>query len=182
VDNYSRSALLEFLDYLAQKGLMKRGTVSSRKAACNNMLGILEEDEASDLRKIDLESVANRFATLKGANYTPDSLQIYRSRVGSAVSDFLRYRENPATFKVKSGTRTSAPQNKAGNSKADEQKPTPKFAEPTPNDADVETINIPIPVRPGCIAYVNGLPTDLSKAEARKFANVILAFAGEEPE
>ncbi|MEO0783547.1 MAG: hypothetical protein AAFZ46_17555, partial [Pseudomonadota bacterium] len=42
---------------------------------------------------------------------------------------------------------------------------------------DINTIDIPIPIRIGCIVYVNGLPTDLSKEEAEKIGNVVAAMA-----
>jgi hypothetical protein len=41
-----------------------------------------------------------------------------------------------------------------------------------------ETVDIPVPIRPGLIVHLAGLPIDLSPTEARKLANVVLALAG----
>jgi hypothetical protein len=41
---------------------------------------------------------------------------------------------------------------------------------------DISAVDIPIPLRPGLIVRIEGIPTDLSGAEAQKIANVILAF------
>ena len=98
--DYSASELLKFLDYLGKKGLMNKSTVVARKAASNNMLSILGDGEASDLRKIDLDELATRFGNLKGEKYTPKSLQVYKSRLSKARDDFVRYKDNPANFTV----------------------------------------------------------------------------------
>src|SRR6202035_2619484 len=95
----SRAALLEFLDYLSNKGLMNRTTAASRKAAANKVLGILGEDEAADVSALDLDKVMSRFHNLEGANYTPESLNTYKSRLKSAIDDFLRYQKDPLNFR-----------------------------------------------------------------------------------
>jgi hypothetical protein len=41
---------------------------------------------------------------------------------------------------------------------------------------DVSTVDIPIPLRPGLIVRIEGIPTDMTGTEAQKLANVILAF------
>ena len=42
---------------------------------------------------------------------------------------------------------------------------------------EVSTVDIPIPVRPGMIVRLQGIPADLSGPEAQRIANVILALA-----
>lgn len=39
-----------------------------------------------------------------------------------------------------------------------------------------ETFDFPIPLRPGLVVNVRGLPLDISETEARKLANVLLAL------
>src|SRR5271155_5102330 len=98
-DKRSRKAALEFLEYVAQKGLMAQATARSRKAAVSKVLGILDETEARDVTSIDLDVVMSRFGHLQGKGYTPESLTTYKSRVKSALDDFSRYVENPLAFK-----------------------------------------------------------------------------------
>lgn len=96
----SRGELLKFLNYVGSKGLLSPSTVESRKASVNKVLGILGDDEASDVSGLDLDEVMHRFANLHGQEYTADSLRTYKSRVKSSIDDFLRYVENPMGFKV----------------------------------------------------------------------------------
>src|SRR5690606_30286962 len=77
--NYSLQALNEFFDYLANKHLLNKNTVQSRRGAANKILGVLDENEASDLRQLDVELVFQRFANKAGKDYKPDSLMVYRS-------------------------------------------------------------------------------------------------------
>ena len=95
----SREAALEFLEYVAQKGLMARATARARKAAVTKVLGILDENEARDVTSIDIDVLMNRFGHLEGKGYTPKSLVSYKSRVKSALDDFAAYVENPLAFK-----------------------------------------------------------------------------------
>ena len=45
--DFSKQSFLDFLDYLANKGLVNKSTVSSRKAAANALLDILDDGEAA---------------------------------------------------------------------------------------------------------------------------------------
>lgn len=179
----SKAALLEFLEYLARKGLMNKTTVSSRKAAVNNVLGILDDDEAADLSKIDLDDVMRRFSNLNGLNYTSDSLTTYKSRVRSALDDFLSYLENPMAFRPSVGGGSRKGQEKPRVVIVDTRKrstvaPGPaveKTSELTP--PAVATLILPIPIRADLTVYIQGLPYDLTQAEASKIANVIRAMA-----
>ncbi|MGK9052079.1 hypothetical protein [Neorhizobium petrolearium] len=178
----SRAALLEFLDYLARKGLMNKTTASARKAAVNNVLGILDDDEAADVSRINLDDVMRRFHNLNGMNYTADSLTTYKSRVRSAIEDFLSYVENPMAFRSNTGGtgRKTQERVRAANNKGSKegsaqrtQAPGPDFKPPPP----VASLVLPIPIRADLTVYVQGLPYDLTQTEASKIANVIRAMA-----
>ncbi len=181
---YSVEALEEFLTYLGSKGLMPKPTVVARKAACNKMLGILDDAERIDVRQVDLDAIAERFANLEGKNYTPDSLKTYKSRVSKAVEDFVRYLENPSGFKVKGGNAKKPSEQKfdgngKGNNAVGMANPTTApaaFSGEAPQD-QLMTINVPVPLRKDCIAQIVGIPIDLSKSEAQKIANVIMAMS-----
>jgi hypothetical protein len=129
------------------------------------------------MRQVDLDSAMRRFANLEGAKSTPDSLQTYKSRINTAVGDFLRDRENPAGFKV-SGSReprggSASPQT--------QQRPSSQLPavieqpRPSPN-----TVDVPIPLRQGMFVHLQGLPVDLRQNEAQKIANVVLAMVAED--
>ncbi|MDH3666795.1 MAG: hypothetical protein OEN23_07670 [Paracoccaceae bacterium] len=181
-NDFSREALLEFLDYLSEKGLANKNTIVGRKAAANNVLSILNEQEAADLRSIDLTDVEVRFQNLMGSKYTPKSLQVYRSRVGKAVRDFLRYKENPANFRVRSSQGTRKARGKAPNDQGNDAAERNRVDHDVGGVARADTVNIPVPLRPSCIVQLNGVPVDLTPHEARKIANVAIAMAQGETE
>ncbi|WP_377297721.1 hypothetical protein [Rhizobium sp. SGZ-381] len=179
----SKAALLEFLDYLARKGLMNKTTASSRKAAVNNVLGILDDDEAADVSKIDLDDVMRRFSNLNGLNYTSDSLTTYKSRVRSALDDFLSYLENPMAFRPSTGGTARKSQERARVSLVETRKRSTAASSPAVEQTSeltppaVATLILPIPIRADLTVYIQGLPYDLTQAEASKIANVIRAMA-----
>lgn len=183
---YSSEALLEFLDYLGKKGLVNQNTVVSRKAACSKMLGILDPIEAADVRSVDLDRLATRFGNLRGKSYSPKSLQVYKSRVNTSIHDFLRYKENPANFKIVGGdTKTSSgfkvkprPVKLHSTSAAPMQDMNSRTLT-APLQA-VSTINFPVPLRSNVVVQINGLPVDLTKQEAAKICAVVQAMASVE--
>ncbi|OAN73454.1 hypothetical protein A8B82_02855 [Sulfitobacter sp. EhC04] len=184
-DSYSVENLERFLRYLEDKGLMPKQTVVARRAACNKMLGILEVDERSDVRKLDLDSVFTRFSNLEGRSYTPDSLKTYKSRVFKAIKDFITYTDDPAGFKI-NGARTRRTQ--TTETAKDRQDTTADHPPTLPNERSKDNglmggalggLSIPIPIRSDVVVTVCGLPFDLKNQEAKKIANVIIAMSSE---
>jgi hypothetical protein len=177
----SREALLDFLEYVAQKGLMAPATARARKAAVGKVLGILDDSEALDVTSIDLDSLMNRFGHLQGKAYTPDSLVTYKSRVRSALDDFASYIKNPLAFKPNVQSRERKwPAVKAAPIQA--KKISEDFSEtprspPSVIAGPMASSILPIPIRADLTIYVQGLPFDLSQAEAKKIASVIQAMA-----
>lgn len=180
MQDYSDRSLLEFLDYLGNKGLMKGSTVSARKAAVSSMLAVLDSEELTDLREIDTDDLSSRFANLKGASFTPGSLNTYKSRFTAALSDFLEYKKNPLSFKpkvkvrrrLKKHTENISAENQ--NSSGQESKPEQRK---TSSSIDHSTLVFPIPIRPGIVIQIAGIPDDFSQSEAEKVSKVILALS-----
>jgi hypothetical protein len=175
-DDRSRQNLLSFLDYLGDKGLMAKATVSSRKAAAGKVLGILSEDEARDVTKLDLDDVMRRFHNLEGKAYTPGSLMTYQSRLRSALDDFRVYLDNPMSFRpsVQPRERRRSDGKKevqSSESEAHQSRARENIAPPPTSSA------LSIPIRPDTTISIQGLPYDLTESEAGKIANVIRAMA-----
>jgi hypothetical protein len=173
----SLAALLSFLDYLSEKGLMAAGTATGRKASCNKVLGILDPEEQTDVTVVNLDDAMHRFINLEGKNYTPSSLTVYKSRVASAISDFTSYLANPSGFKP------SVAQKKTGNGspkKVAGPKASSHNAAPIqkPDVQPIASANVyPIPIRADVVVRIHGLPFDLTPAEAEKIAAVVKAMA-----
>lgn len=175
----SRDELIKFLNYVGAKGLLSPATAESRRASVNKVLGILSDDEASDVSKIDLEEVARRFANLNGQSYTADSLRTYKSRTKSSIDDFLRYVDNPMAFKVGGAKRTprAKPLKDAANNQSSSSERTESPAPAAVATPSAGSGIVPIPLRADLTVHIQGLPFDLSAREAKKIANVILAMA-----
>lgn len=181
--NKSREAALDFLEYVAQKGLMAPATARARKAALGKVLSILSEEEAADVTSLDLDQLMTRFSHLQGKGYTPQSLTTYKSRVRSALDDFASYVDNPLGFKpsLQSRERKGAASTQgAPKSKAVAQEPV--SAEPQPRSSaavggPMASSILPIPIRADLTVHIQGLPYDLTEAEAKKIATVVQAMA-----
>jgi site-specific recombinase XerD len=181
--DYSRTALLKFIDYLSNKGLMKQSTAIGRKAACNKVLGILDDNEAADLRNIDVDSLMQRFSNKEGSNYKATSLNVYAGRVKSALEDFVKYVDNPMAFKTNVMPNGKKPAEKQKPLRDDNRKEAGANVErlpETPLTSPAAVSIMPIPLRQNLTIYVQGLPFDLTSAEANKLANVIRAMALED--
>jgi hypothetical protein len=172
----SRADLLTFLDYLGQKGLIPPATASARKASANKVLAILSEEEGSDVTLLDLESVFTRFGHLHKSDYSPDSLQTYVSRTRTSLDDFKRYCDDPLNFRPKG---SGSPRSRAANSKTKPGSTGGSVSEDRP--IDIPTAHaiqvLPISIRSDVVVKIAGLPHNLTKPEAQKLANIILAHA-----
>jgi hypothetical protein len=166
----TRQDFLSFLDWMSEKGLMAQGTASARKAAASKVLGILSEDEARDVTLLDIDDVMRRFTNLEGRAYTPGSLTTYLSRVRSALDDFKLYLDKPLNFRPgvqpRERRKQEAPKEAPLAAPVERRE---KEMSPTPNA-------LSIPIRPSTTVVIQGLPYDLSEAEAAKIANVIRAM------
>lgn len=195
--DYSLSGLNKFLDYALDKGLMKKETASGRKRAANQILGILDEHELHDLRQVNLETTASRFANLQGSNFKPSSLQVYVSRTKSAVQDFISYVDDPINFKSSVNVRGGS--GNGGSKKSQpKQRDTKKTDLTTSSQAPAHhasisthgtssqaqtagtipgTLVFPVPIRADLIVNISNIPSDLTEQEAAKIAAVVKALA-----
>ena len=180
--NRSREDFLRFLTYVGDKGLIPLATASSRRATAGKVTAILSDDEALDVTTLNLDDIMRRFDHLNPHQYTPGSLQAYKSRMKTALDDFRSYCENPLNFRPSGQQRTKIRQNVGEVPK----RPAKSLAKPTDvpiaSNPAVSLPNVtvlPIALRPGLTVQIAGLPFDLTTIEARKIANIILAHGSE---
>ncbi len=181
-DGRSREDLYSFLDYLAMKGLIPAATARARKASSKQVLAILDADEAADVLALDIDLVMHRFSTKHGQQYNPNSLRDYSSRLRASIEDFKAYTENPLGFRTLGRSRQRTPKS-ASPSKSTK---SPSNAEASTNPAHTPSTPapsanlLPIRLRADLTIQIAGLPHDLSAAEAKKIANIVLAHALDE--
>jgi hypothetical protein len=174
----TREAILEFQDYQANKGLLAKGTAVARKAALSKVLGILSNEEAEDITEIDLDGLMIRFSNLQGKDYTPGSMNTYKSRVKAAIDDFEAYLSNPLGFRPSINRRDRSAKSEKSNLKKntpphEAYEQTTKVSTPSFDASNI----LPIPLRADLTVRIQGLPFDMTKAEAEKIAAVVKAMA-----
>ncbi len=175
----SLDAFLDFLDYVAKKGLMNPTTANARKVAAAAILSVLDDDEKKDVTHVDLGHAMMRFQNLQGKNFTPDSLKTYQSRVRSALGDFTRYLENPLAFRPALQPRERrASQSKGSEENNAEGANDGTITEAAKNAAGPMASSIlPIPIRVDLTVFIQGLPFNLTSSEARKISAVVMAMS-----
>lgn len=181
-NGYSVEDLLAFLSHAADRGLVPAATAQALAVASRNILGMLDEKEQADLREVNLDDATRRFVNKRAKDFSPSSLKEYGNRVQRAVTIFLRWREDPANFSVKTrATKASGKQAKKGTpSAAMEQTPQGRSSEEEPVSSfrgDAGGYRTSLPVRPGVVVTIANLPDDLTKAEAERLSTFIKMLA-----
>ena len=178
MSDFSSQAVIEFLNFAANKGLINKATANAKRVAVERVFATVDDVDRQDVRQIDIETLMHRFINLAGSEFKPESLASYQSRVKSAIEEFLTWKQNPIAFKPGRRAASSKAKNSVRAPKANSTSELPVRtgmpAVPVQN-----THVVPIPIRQDLTVLVQGLPFDLTKAEASKVANVILAMASE---
>lgn len=163
-----KAALFGFLDHIAQRNLVKKGTAHSLKSACSAVFSVLDEEEQQDVLALDLDSVFYRFENARSLEVTPRTMQTYRQRVRQAVADFGRYQDSPSTWRPTASRRRPQTPKRAESSGtgahqengAGESSVLPTAQPPLP-----EKIVHQFPLRRDAIIQISGIPFDVTKAE-----------------
>lgn len=177
----SRNALLEFLVWIEDKGLMPSRTAGNRRGAASKVLAILDDQEAQDVLSLDVEHLMQRFENLHRGKYSPSSLATYRANMIGALNDFRAYLKDPVGFKPMTKRRSVSKKPNKTDGNADTQERVEKHGiaslERHVNalDSGPTTNVLPIQIRSDLVVKLHGLPFDLTKAEANKIANIVLA-------
>ena len=85
--------------WAAKKGLMNTSTARALATACRGVLDVQENWQSLDISTLDVDDAFNRFKKLRARNFTPGSLRTYESRFRRAVASYLRYLDEPSTWK-----------------------------------------------------------------------------------
>lgn len=178
MSDYSVKSLVDFLGYAANKGLLNKSTANAKRIAVERIFEVAEEAERGDVREVDLASLMHRFMNLAGAGFKPDSLSTYQSRVRSGIDEFLAWKSNPMGFKP--SKRGAANKTSRVASRAEVATEPPQAGQiQSFNQQTAQTHSLPIPIRSNLIVLIQGMPFDLTKAEANKIAKVVMAMAME---
>lgn len=179
MSDQSVAALEEFLRYLGKKGFLTPAVAANRRAAVGKLFDVLQEDEKGDVFALDFDSVVSRFTNLGKQVYKPGSMQAYISRTRSSVEDFRRYLDDPVNFKMAMPT-MQKPQKlkkKTASESSSAEPPEPESALDRSTGTKIIRESVfPIPIRKDLTVKIYGLPFDMTEAEAKKIANVVMAM------
>ncbi len=185
--DYSFAALTRFLDFVAEKGLVKKNTAVSWKTASGKVLDDLTPAEQEDVRRVDLATAFVKFENRFGGKYSPASLAQYHARARTAMSEFLKWVESPTNYKPRAlpknddgevGGKIPRRQSRlksnaySGSGSAQARAPEPGITTP------VTGLSLAFPMRSDFLAQVV-VPRDISAEEARRFGAFIMTLAGD---
>jgi hypothetical protein len=158
---------------------MNANTIAGTKAACARILE--DVDEGEDVRRIDVNTAVIRYHNRSPGVLAPNSLAVYQSRVTRAISDFIRYVENPTGFKPR-GHSATANNGPVGKSKRDkktagsDEDGAPLRIHIAPTASVSAGLPLSFPLRPDFLAQVV-IPRDLTAEEARRLGAFLLTLA-----
>lgn len=179
--DYSKNALLKFLDTMVTKGLMNANTAAGLTAACAKILDDVAGEE--DVRGIDVSTAVIRYNNRNPGALAPNSLAEYKRRVSRAILDFVSWVENPSAFKprgrgasAKNGRQTETTPKKRAASHDQDAPPPPAYGTPTVTPS--AGLPLSYPLRPDFLAQVV-IPRDLTADEARRLGAFLLTLAAD---
>jgi len=187
-NGHSVEDLLDFLSHTGERGLMPTATATALAVAVRNVFSVLDERERTNIPMDDIDGVIRRFNTKRARDFNPASLKEYGRRVKRAVDMYLKWKEDPANFSVKTrATNTTKKKDRAAaketgpssvRSPSDEAEHTFVAASASaPQSSAGSGYQTAFPVRQGQIVTVSNIPYDLSPAEAERLADFIRLLA-----
>jgi hypothetical protein len=178
--DYSKKALLKFLDTVVEKGLMNANTAGGLKAACGRILDDLAESD--DVREIDVGTAVIRYSNRNPGFLAPNSLAEYQRRVARAISEFVQFAENPAGFKPRgrgAGAKNARRPEKRGETKTvvpGDQETSTSAGSNSLRVSAAAGLALSFPLRTDFLAQVV-IPRDLRADEARRLGAFLMTLA-----
>jgi hypothetical protein len=162
-------ALIDHWSWAAEKGVMNRNTAAGLRAACVQVLGVLDDPDEIDIQNLNIDELLSRFQNLRKQRFKPQVLEAYKRRFRNAVKSYRDYLQNPGGWKPatqdRSGGQVRRPRASEGSS------PLEAAASGTSrSDAAVAPVGSEeyrFPLRPGVMARMT-LPVDLTRDETKR--------------
>lgn len=87
--------VIKFLEFAGRKSILNEHAIHNRMTACNNLFGVLNEEEDNlDYILSNLDVLVNRFRN-KNNNVRASTLKVYKSRAKSSIEDFKAWSSDP---------------------------------------------------------------------------------------
>ena len=162
----SGRSLVDHWNWAADKGLMNKNTANGLRAACSQVLGVLENWEEVDVRSLNVDELFTRFQNLRMKDFKPQSLDAYKKRFRIALDSFLSYLDDPAKWRPSSQERAPRVEKSTSRSEKSPVNGTEAVGEGARTVAE-GWIEYPFPLPEGRTARLR-LPRDLKRVEVRR--------------
>ncbi len=168
---YSKQALLTYLREAALSGRLHPAVARSRHKAAEALLAYISEEEAADLRRLDLQALETQLIDLPRGNLRPEVVALYTQRLGEGLEEYF---SAATTLGAAATYATTSPGGEAGAPPSAEDRSALEAVRLSFNRyrADI----VPIPLGPDRVVYLHDVPSDLTVDEARKIARVVEAL------
>ena len=83
--------LIDHWSWAADKGVMNRNTAAGLRAACVQVLGVVDDPEQVNVANLDVEDLLTRFQNLRKQRFKPQVLEAYKRRFRNAVKSYKEY-------------------------------------------------------------------------------------------
>jgi hypothetical protein len=162
-------ALIDHWSWAAEKGVMNRNTAAGLRAACVQVLGVLDDSDEVDVESLNIEELLTRFQNLRKQRFKPQVLEAYKRRFRNAVKSYKDYLENPGAWKPATQDRSSAATRRprASDASVPSDGTSTGVGRPYASVAPVGSEEYRFPLRPGVMARLT-LPVDLTRDEAKR--------------
>ena len=183
--NFSKEALLRFVDTAMKSGFFNPNTAGGMKAAATRLLEDVGNSE--DIRHLDVEAATIKYHNKHPGELTPGSLKTYESRMKRLVGEFVKYNSDPANYKpfsrgLAKTTAERAPRGENGKTKPLVSSVVPSGTPPAESIGTAASLTTPgslamaYPLRENFVAQIV-LPRNLTNDEARRVCAFIRTLA-----
>jgi hypothetical protein len=163
-------ALVDFWKWAGTKGKVNPNTAGAMRAACSQVLGVLDNWETLDVSKLNVDDVFRRFVNKRSRDFTAGSLGTYKNRFKKALSEFLANAKDPESWKPSSQERPATKRKEKAAAVAASKNGNGNGSAETHDDAlpgRVGLIEYPYVLGGGRFAYLR-LPVDLKMVDVRR--------------
>lgn len=191
MQDFSKRALMDFIENSIRKGWINANTGAGVRAACKKILEQVGPDE--DVRHIDVPGAVVQYNNRHPGNLSAESLRVYESRVKAVLDTFVQFVTDPTGYTLPGkGNSKKLRRADAGKNGENQTAATGKIATDaghhfvTPQATTVRaaatetSLALPFPLRPTFLAQIV-IPRDLTKDEAKRLALFIDSLAHDAP-
>lgn len=188
INTGTAAGLLEFLDYLVQKGYGSQSAISPWKSASRRVLMAMEGDdfESTSIRGVDVDEYMDRFENKERASYKAESLRAYRARFRKAVEAYEGFLADGAipSFRSPSSKKSSSPATSqegpdGASTRTDRGQSSHGTTTSPPTGSPM--VDYPFPLQGGGLAHLR-LPETLQPGDANRLASFVRTLVVDPPD